>query len=53
MVDVPFPVEAVALRDLAERNGLGFADVMALADISSSKRSRSIRFLRATSSGHC
>jgi hypothetical protein len=40
MVEVPFPVGSVALRDLAERNGLGFADVVALADISSSTLSR-------------
>jgi hypothetical protein len=35
-----FPVEPVPLRDLAERNGLGFADVVTLADIPSSTLNR-------------
>lgn len=35
-----FPVEAVALRDLAERSGLGFVDVVTLADIPASTLNR-------------
>jgi hypothetical protein len=35
-----FPVEPVALRDLAERSGLGFADVVTLADVPSSTLNR-------------
>jgi hypothetical protein len=35
-----FPVEPVPLRDLAERNGLGFADVVTLAGIPSSMLNR-------------
>ncbi|QBJ98214.1 hypothetical protein ERC79_21415 [Rhodococcus sp. ABRD24] len=37
---VAFPVEPVALRDLAQRAGLGFADVVALADIPSTTLNR-------------
>jgi hypothetical protein len=35
-----FPVEPVALRDLAEHSGLGFADVVTLADVPSSTLNR-------------
>jgi hypothetical protein len=35
-----FPVEAVPLRDLAERSGLGFADVVTLANMPSSTLNR-------------
>src|SRR5205807_860283 len=40
MGEMLFPVEAVPLRDLAERSGLGFADVVTLADIPSSTLNR-------------
>jgi hypothetical protein len=40
MGEMLFPVEPVPLRDLAERSGLGFADVVTLADIPSSTLNR-------------
>jgi hypothetical protein len=40
MGEMLFPVEPAALRDLAEHSGLGFADVVMLADVPSSTLNR-------------